>query len=130
MDKSAGKGDNTGPRRSSRLSGGGRYGKRKRVESSAEEEEEVGAGAKMTKTAAAAADGPSTVDFTFDDLKRYMNGEFLTTINQNMEKNHKKLSDRIDKTQEDLNTHKAHVCLLYTSPSPRDGLLSRMPSSA
>ena len=25
--------------------------------------------------------------------------------------------------------HKA-VCLLYTSPSPRDGLLSRMPSSA
>src|SRR5664279_4937433 len=24
----------------------------------------------------------------------------------------------------------AHICLLYTSPSPRDGLLSRMPSSA
>ena len=24
----------------------------------------------------------------------------------------------------------SHVCLLYTSPSPRDGLLSRMPSSA
>ena len=24
----------------------------------------------------------------------------------------------------------AFVCLLYTSPSPRDGLLSRMPSSA
>ena len=23
-----------------------------------------------------------------------------------------------------------HACLLYTSPSPRDGLLSRMPSSA
>ena len=28
-------------------------------------------------------------------------------------------------TKEDFN-----VCLLYTSPSPRDGLLSRMPSSA
>ena len=26
--------------------------------------------------------------------------------------------------------HKAQPCLLYTSPSPRDGLLSRMPSSA
>ena len=28
--------------------------------------------------------------------------------------------------------HKSHTlpCLLYTSPSPRDGLLSRMPSSA
>ena len=25
---------------------------------------------------------------------------------------------------------KHHLCLLYTSPSPRDGLLSRMPSSA
>ena len=25
---------------------------------------------------------------------------------------------------------RVHVCLLYTSPSPRDGLLSRMPSSA
>ena len=25
---------------------------------------------------------------------------------------------------------KAITCLLYTSPSPRDGLLSRMPSSA
>ena len=24
----------------------------------------------------------------------------------------------------------AYGCLLYTSPSPRDGLLSRMPSSA
>ena len=25
---------------------------------------------------------------------------------------------------------RADACLLYTSPSPRDGLLSRMPSSA
>ena len=25
---------------------------------------------------------------------------------------------------------RAYGCLLYTSPSPRDGLLSRMPSSA
>ena len=28
------------------------------------------------------------------------------------------------------NTRAYWVCLLYTSPSPRDGLLSRMPSSA
>ena len=26
--------------------------------------------------------------------------------------------------------YRSHICLLYTSPSPRDGLLSRMPSSA
>ena len=31
----------------------------------------------------------------------------------------------------DLNHYKRSItCLLYTSPSPRDGLLSRMPSSA
>ena len=28
------------------------------------------------------------------------------------------------------NVGKLGICLLYTSPSPRDGLLSRMPSSA
>ena len=27
-------------------------------------------------------------------------------------------------------SHNSKSCLLYTSPSPRDGLLSRMPSSA
>ena len=27
-------------------------------------------------------------------------------------------------------TRSVEICLLYTSPSPRDGLLSRMPSSA
>ena len=31
----------------------------------------------------------------------------------------------------DTHIHADHItCLLYTSPSPRDGLLSRMPSSA
>ena len=29
-----------------------------------------------------------------------------------------------------VNSEDTFVCLLYTSPSPRDGLLSRMPSSA
>ena len=31
---------------------------------------------------------------------------------------------------DDLGWCMVHGCLLYTSPSPRDGLLSRMPSSA
>ena len=30
----------------------------------------------------------------------------------------------------ELSTRQCKDCLLYTSPSPRDGLLSRMPSSA
>ena len=33
-------------------------------------------------------------------------------------------------TKRSKNTQKLYNCLLYTSPSPRDGLLSRMPSSA
>ena len=36
-----------------------------------------------------------------------------------------KNNDRFDRT-----TILLYPCLLYTSPSPRDGLLSRMPSSA
>ena len=49
------------------------------------------------------------------------------------------LSERIANPTGDLmgainameaNRHLITVCLLYTSPSPRDGLLSRMPSSA
>ena len=30
----------------------------------------------------------------------------------------------------EIHIHGGKACLLYTSPSPRDGLLSRMPSSA
>ena len=37
----------------------------------------------------------------------------------------------LKKTFAELNSEqKNNICLLYTSPSPRDGLLSRMPSSA
>ena len=46
-----------------------------------------------------------------------------------------KLRDQIERTQGDQRSELARIeeardCLLYTSPSPRDGLLSRMPSSA
>ena len=36
----------------------------------------------------------------------------------------------IDTIREYVQTQDLAICLLYTSPSPRDGLLSRMPSSA
>ena len=44
-------------------------------------------------------------------------------------------SDRTTKVnfeldEEAIGMEEVRVCLLYTSPSPRDGLLSRMPSSA
>ena len=40
---------------------------------------------------------------------------------------------RLEETSNELHTitlATSSPCLLYTSPSPRDGLLSRMPSSA
>ena len=44
------------------------------------------------------------------------------------------VTDKIKELQSELNLQNLQVwsnfCLLYTSPSPRDGLLSRMPSSA
>ena len=51
-----------------------------------------------------------------------------STINEaNLEEVARGIHERVITldTHADINT-----CLLYTSPSPRDGLLSRMPSSA
>ena len=41
-----------------------------------------------------------------------------------------KNATEIDGVISDVRTEDGITCLLYTSPSPRDGLLSRMPSSA
>ena len=38
--------------------------------------------------------------------------------------------NRIVVKDEDVEDSNAEICLLYTSPSPRDATLSRMPSSA
>ena len=53
-------------------------------------------------------------------------GELLVlrrTLSGHKDANHAKQMENIFHTQ-------CTICLLYTSPSPRDGLLSRMPSSA
>ena len=42
----------------------------------------------------------------------------------------KSLSGYYDDVNLDSSVYYTGSCLLYTSPSPRDGLLSRMPSSA
>ena len=69
-----------------------------------------------------------------------VNGAFLTgktwNIPENVEKperSNKKKEQPItllDILQEQKASKYSGGCLLYTSPSPRDGLLSRMPSSA
>ena len=50
---------------------------------------------------------------------------FKGTENRNAEK----IAREIEDVGGDINAYTSN-CLLYTSPSPRDGLLSRMPSSA
>ena len=56
------------------------------------------------------------------------------TVAADLKLTDKKISmDRLEKIQSQLYQNQMQVnksCLLYTSPSPRDGLLSRMPSSA
>ena len=51
----------------------------------------------------------------------------FVAIDINIDKSEVQLPDGPIKEQGD---HTIFICLLYTSPSPRDGLLSRMPSSA
>ena len=65
-------------------------------------------GPKMMKTNEGAA-VPSTVNFTFDELKHYLNGEFRCSINEDIDKSFKKLSDRVDRNQAELRTHKEQV---------------------
>ena len=56
-----------------------------------------------------------------DEERRRDLGAFFRSVHGTL--NHLVLGDRIWMTR-------FEGCLLYTSPSPRDGLLSRMPSSA
>ena len=66
---------------------------------------------------------------TIKDTLRYLR---LTKANESMNKVILYLGENDLATGTDLQTVLARykTCLLYTSPSPRDGLLSRMPSSA
>ena len=59
------------------------------------------------------------------ELKQTLSNEWKDWLNENISKNQNK--DGLFKI---LLMHGFSFCLLYTSPSPRDGLLSRMPSSA
>ena len=47
-----------------------------------------------------------------------------------IEKRNQPVNDQQEYIETKVGGVSAETCLLYTSPSPRDGLLSRMPSSA
>ena len=69
--------------------------------------------------------GEKIIDISIDDL-------FLNTkLNDNIDNNLAIFTSRPDRNLNLLiDIWKNYICLLYTSPSPRDTLLSRMPSSA
>ena len=62
-----------------------------------------------------------SLNTVFWDLKLRLGGVIDATMGPGVE---------IGLLKVDLKVGQVEVCLLYTSPSPRDGLLSRMPSSA
>ena len=57
------------------------------------------------------------------------NGEFALWVGSGISRQAPNLGNLIERAF-DYIRERAVACLLYTSPSPRDGLLSRMPSSA
>ena len=67
------------------------------------------------------------------DAHAYLGLNSMWELIQHITKNPEKTLDEImahGRKAESLNPENPLACLLYTSPSPRDGLLSRMPSSA
>ena len=61
---------------------------------------------------------PGESDFTLEEFNEMANSNFSP------------LMSKIFYYTKELTGPNSYCCLLYTSPSPRDGLLSRMPSSA
>ena len=58
------------------------------------------------------------------------NNEYDSYRNIYNQKNHQNINEIRDVIKRYTVNAEVYFCLLYTSPSPRDGLLSRMPSSA
>src|SRR5665647_746846 len=54
----------------------------------------------------------------------------VETINARAQFDIQRINEIEAEVRHDVIAFLTNVCLLYTSPSPRDGLLSRMPSSA
>ena len=76
------------------------------------------------------------IDLKENKCVRLSRGEDSTSIvfNENPVEQAKYFEDqgckRLHLVDLDAAFGRNNICLLYTSPSPRDGLLSRMPSSA
>ena len=75
-------------------------------------------------------------------IKDYLeNGNIINSVNfpeakmpragkERLAITHRNVPNMVRQITKAIAEEEANICLLYTSPSPRDGLLSRMPSSA
>ena len=61
-------------------------------------------------------------------IRCYLHGEFPAEFKRLENSIKERLDEFVDYSNGQIDYE--FICLLYTSPSPRDGLLSRMPSSA
>ena len=77
-------------------------------------------------------DNSATLSYTVDNLQVVMNGVILDPSDFTATNGTSVVLASGAATNDLVNIYafKSFTCLLYTSPSPRDGLLSRMPSSA
>ena len=71
--------------------------------------------------------------YTSEDIQKMLSkrAEKRSGLQQNLASQKENIRRLIERAKMDGDDEAvANLCLLYTSPSPRDGLLSRMPSSA
>ena len=92
----------------------------------AETDLDLGHYERFTGVAAKASDSVSSGKIYSSVLEKERKGDYLGKTIQVIPH----VTDEIKNFIKDDLTNEDYVCLLYTSPSPRDGLLSRMPSSA
>ena len=71
--------------------------------------------------------GKNNIDVKLEGETVWLTQAQLVELYQSSKSN---VSEHIKHIFEEKELEENSVCLLYTSPSPRDGLLSRMPSSA
>ena len=67
-------------------------------------------------------------DETYDRVRSVISKDYIYVKNYHIDRPAYK--DVLYRKNIDMTNEMFRLCLLYTSPSPRDGLLSRMPSSA
>ena len=65
-----------------------------------------------------------------DESSSQKKGEINTEDLKNTISNNDARLEQLEKEHETLKNQYVRICLLYTSPSPRDNTTSRMPSSA